>query len=354
MVVPTTASAALHPTLLDRLHRPDKLAVLVDALATQAVAGAAVLAGSGLDEAALRDASTRVSVQQMLVVYRNAQRLASDPALALLAGARIRLTHFGLYGYALLASATPRQAIDFALRYRALASPVIGLTFRVEGDQGIWSFHDTLSLGEHSALFRFVIEMQLGTQLSLHRDLLGTALTPACVRLTYPAPAHAARYREALGCAVEFGAAANELRFDAAWLDHPLAFANPLAADLARRTCDTLLAEMNDAASIAGRVAAELLAAPGQFPGIEAVAARMQLHPRTLRRRLTAEGSSFQALRDSVRQQLAQDYLCNTRMSTEDIAGALGFSDTANFRHAFKRWTGHSPGRFRAQKSREP
>ncbi len=55
----------------------------------------------------------------------------------------------------------------------------------------------------------------------------------------------------------------------------------------------------------------------------------------------------FQALRDEVRCTLARDYLRDTQLSTEDIAAALGFGDAANFRHAFKRWTGESPGAVR-------
>ncbi len=212
----------------DRLHRPDKLAVLVELLVTEGASAADALAGSGLSAAALHDADTRVSVRQMLAVYANAQRLSRDPALALRAGARIRITHFGLYGYALLASPSARQAIDFALRYRALASPVIGLSFRLDGQEAVWSFDDVMGIGDQSDLFRFVVEMQLGTQLALHRDLLGTALTPTRVQLRYAAPAHADSYRELLGCPISFDAPGHELRFDAAWLDHPLVFANPL------------------------------------------------------------------------------------------------------------------------------
>jgi len=94
-------------------------------------------------------------------------------------------------------------------------------------------------------------------------------------------------------------------------------------------------------------VAGLLLRTPGQFPDIETVAAQMAISSRTLRRRLLAEGSSFQQLLDEVRHQLALDYLRRTRMSTEDIAAALGFSDAANFRHAFKRWSGLSPAAWR-------
>lgn len=331
----------------DRIHRPYKIALLVEALAGDGVPAAAVLAGTGLDAAALHDAATRVSVRQLLQAHARAQRLAVDPALALRCGLRTRITHFGMYGYALLASPSARAAIDFALRYRALTSPLIGLRFAVDRGEAVWSFDDRLGLGEDAALLRFVFELQLGTLLALHRDLLGAALVPARARVRWPAPAHAAAYRELLGCPVDFAAGADELRFDAARLDQPLAFANPITAAVVQQTCDRLLAELHDAAGLAGRVAALLLQAPGRFADIEAVAAQLQLGARTLRRRLQLEGTSYQQVLDGVRRQLAIDYLRDTAMSTEDIAAQLGFSDAANFRHAFKRWTGRATSAYR-------
>ena len=352
MLLPT------RPDLDELIHRPGKIALLVDALGAEGVDSAAVLAGSGLAPAALLDAATRVSLRQLLAVHANALRLAPEPGFALRTGLRTRITHFGLYGYALLASATARQAIDFALRYRALASPLIGLAFehRHGAGEAVWVFDDPLGLGHDSALRRFVVELQLGTLLAVHRDLLGTTLQPRRVRLRDAAPAHAALLRELLGCPVAFGESADELCFDAAWLDHPLAFASPVNAELARRSCDQLLAEMEHAKhtreaaapeGVAARVAALLLASPGRFPDAATVAERLGLHERSLRRRLRAEGRSFQALRDEVRCTLARDYLRDTQLSTEDIAAALGFGDAANFRHAFKRWTGESPGAVR-------
>jgi AraC-like DNA-binding protein len=157
---------------------------------------------------------------------------------------------------------------------------------------------------------------------------------------------------------VAFGEPADELCFDAAWLDHALAFASPMDAELARRTCDQLLAEMQDArdaarpAGVAARVAALLLRSPGRLPDAGTVAERLGLHERSLRRHLRAEGRSFQALRDEIRCRLAREYLRDTQLSTEDIAAALGFGDAANFRHAFKRWTGESPGAVRRGRPR--
>jgi AraC-like DNA-binding protein len=92
----------------------------------------------------------------------------------------------------------------------------------------------------------------------------------------------------------------------------------------------------------------ELLAErPGPFAGMDEVAVLLKTTSRTLRRRLMDEGTSFQQVLNEVRANLAKEYLRNTRMNSDDIALALGFSDAANFRQAFRKWTQHSPSEFR-------
>ena len=59
------------------------------------------------------------------------------------------------------------------------------------------------------------------------------------------------------------------------------------------------------------------------------------------------DSSLAQDILAEVRCQLAKEYLRTTRLSTEHIADALGFSDAANFRHAFRRWTGKTTSEFR-------
>jgi AraC-like DNA-binding protein len=66
-----------------------------------------------------------------------------------------------------------------------------------------------------------------------------------------------------------------------------------------------------------------------------------------LRRQLDRQGTSFRELVDELRAQIAVKYLRETVMTNDDIAVALGFSDAANFRHAFRRWTSKTPSQFR-------
>lgn len=82
-------------------------------------------------------------------------------------------------------------------------------------------------------------------------------------------------------------------------------------------------------------------------PAIAHAAAALGLSEATLRRRLGAEGTSFQEIRDGCLREAAQHYLRNTGRSIEDIATALGFSDSSAFRRAFQRWTNIAPSQLR-------
>ena len=341
-----------HARLAERTDLPQKIAALVSTLGAQGVSARTVLAGTGIAPAQLVDPGLRVSALHLLQVLQRANELSADPAFALRAGLRLRATQFGLYGYALLGCATPREAIGFALRYRALATPLLGLRAQESSTQFCWQIEDNLPLGHASELFRLACELQLGTQLALHRELMGTGIEPSGVWLPYAAPAHAGQVAQLLGCPVEFGASRCEMAFDTRWLARPIATLRPAAGALARETCERLLAQLPPVGGVALQVCQMLLEQPGRFPDREALARRLGISSRTLHRQLLAQGCSYQTLLDRVRHRLASDYLSTTALTTEDVAAALGFSDAANFRQALKRWSGLRPSAFRARSAR--
>lgn len=328
---------------------PQKIAMLVATLHDEGIPASRVLAMTGIAPSQLADPGFRVSARQLLTVLARCAQLSGDPAFALRAGLRLRVNHFGLYGYALLSCPTPREAIQFAVRYRALATPLLGLQAHESGTDLCWSFSDLHGLGQASELFRLACEIQFTTQLSLHRDVMGVDMRPSEVRAAYPAPAHAACYEQLLGCPVHFGAPSSDISFSAKWLAQPIAWDHPIPATLIRETCDRLLNDLQPASGTASQVCALLLAQPGRFPDIELLAQCLRMSSRTLRRKLLMEGTSYQQLLDGVRHRLATDYLSTTKLNTDDIAASLGFSDAANFRQAFKRWTGRRPSDYRPQ-----
>ena len=82
---------------------------------------------------------------------------------------------------------------------------------------------------------------------------------------------------------------------------------------------------------------------PGGETSIDAAARRLATSKRTLQRRLAAESTSYQAVLDEVREQLARHYLTQARISNTEIALLLGFADPNSFFRAFHAWTGRTP-----------
>lgn len=342
---------SISPAILDsRIHTPWKVAATVATLSELGVPAAHVLEGSGLTEASLNDANTRASLGQLLRVYRNALALASDPALAFRIGARLRVSSYGMYGYALMCAPTLRQGYDVAMRYHLLAAPVVKVRWEQLGSTVAWVFPAAASYDERDVsprFTRFLLELQATTHVTLHQDVMGANCLPSRACVIGPPPTHASDYETHLRCPVEFNQPRNELHYEASWLDRAPQLANPITATALAQSCTTMLAEAERATGIAGHVYKALIAQPGHFPDIEAIAEQLHTTVRTLRRKLEAEGTSYQRLLSDVRRSLAIDYLRGTSLTTEDIAQALGFSDGSSFRHAFKRWTSRSPSDYR-------
>jgi len=93
---------------------------------------------------------------------------------------------------------------------------------------------------------------------------------------------------------------------------------------------------------------------PNDLPELEAVARELGTAPATLRRRLKAEGESFQAIKDEVRRDLAISYLSTTDKSIREIALELGFLEPSAFHRAFRKWAHTSPGAYRRADSTRP
>jgi AraC-like DNA-binding protein len=94
-----------------------------------------------------------------------------------------------------------------------------------------------------------------------------------------------------------------------------------------------------------------LIQSAGEFLDISQVAERLYVSERTLRRRLTAESTSFRATFDEIRDLLAREYLADTQLAVAEIAHLLDYNETQNFRRAFVRWNGVTPSEYRQQQA---
>ncbi len=331
----------------ERLFPTAKLAAAVDAFAMEGVPLAEALSGIDLTESDIASPKARVSLSQIIECYRNANRLLRDPRFAFQAGQRFHVSTYGMYGFALLSSVSFRQTVRFAVNYHILATPTTDISFSEQDGRGIWTIVPVSHPRVDATLYRFLVELQFGSHVSLHRDVMGPAFVPREVHVTYAAPADADAYPAIFGCNVLFGQSENRLVFDSTWLDGVPQLGNRTTYSSLARLCDELLHELQLRVGLSGRVREILLVNLAQPTTFNAVAKHLKMTPRTLRRRLQEENTSYRKLIDELRMHVAIKYLRDTDLTIEDIADFLGFSEAANFRHAFSRWTGQSPQEFR-------
>ncbi len=329
----------------ERAYHAHKITALTRFMENEGVAPEDTLANTGLttEQVALPD--TRISIRQLATTFSNILEHSSDPALALRAGQQFNVSHYGLYGFALLTSNSLRRTLEFAIQYHRLATPTTTMHLHEEGGLAHMSFVDTLGLEE---LLQFNMELQLSVVLSLFREVTGGEFVFDSVHLNYREPEHYSAYEEILQCPAYFEQTQTGYRMPAALLEQSLPKSNSLTDAMVKEICDDMLTEQVQQNDLTRRIYDLLLRDPANMPSAERVAEACSMTPRTLSRKLVAQGTSFQAIVDEVRKQLAINYLRSTRLSVDTIALHVGFSNAANFHNAFKRWTNKTPGMYRA------
>lgn len=309
-----------------------------------------VLEGTGIAAEALTSATSNVSQYQKLKLFQNIQRLSKDPLIGIRAGQKQRLSDFGVYGYALYASRNLQQAAEFGMRHIKLAGPVLKKTFYIQNNMAIFEGHEMIALGK---LLPLVCEFWFSSIQTLIECVLEAPFQAQKLLLPYPAPAYAEEYQKAFRCPVEFDADVMQWHFALEWLDQPCPNANPITADMCQSFCERMLGTGEDEQEpeLVRTIRLLLLDSVGGFPTAQAIADQLHLSKRTLYRRLADIEISYQEILDSTRRRLADEYLA-TSLSVDEIAARLGFSDTSNFRKAYRNWVGISPNEYRVHKNK--
>ena len=151
-----------------------------------------------------------------------------------------------------------------------------------------------------------------------------------------------------------FGATHNCARFDAALLALPVPNADVGLYPVLQQHAEQLLQKklrVQGEAGIVARVRASIASHLAQDrAGLPLIAQDLNLSQRTLQRKLSDANTSFQLVLDQTRREMAQGYLRQPDLSLVDIAFLLGYQDQSAFNHAFKEWTGDSPGSYREKR----
>lgn len=316
--------------------------LLVELVARWHVTAEELFDGLGLTAAQLSEPDARVSSEQIAKLVRRAITLTGEPGLAFFMGLHMRISSHGYLGFAAMTASTAREAVELAVRFAPTRTDAIALDLHVEGDKAALVFDERIPLGEAR---EFVIVALMVGIVQMARAMLDKEIT-GDADLVYPEPPYFSRFAQLLPGRVRFGQPSNRLVFDAGFLDLPLKMADPIAMKLALDQCERELRSLGGGGRTVGKIR-ELLPLAEGFRSLEDVAKLMHVSPRTLKRRLAEHDTSFSTLLDDMRRERAMLLLRDPRLSLDEIAERLGYSDVANFTRAFRRWTGKTPGMVR-------
>jgi AraC-like DNA-binding protein len=335
--------------LHERVYESTKLAAIFDVLVDQGCPAAEILRDVNLTVEQVHSPKSRISLAELITACKNAIRISSDPHLPYRIGTSIHISAYGMYGFAILCCPDFRKAMGFAELYHTLAAPLATIEFAEENGVASWVIEPNAGSAADPQIYRFITEMQIGIHISLMRDVMGPAFVPDQISLSYP-DAHDFRLpAEQIGCRLDQASGTNRIVFGSAWLDQAANLGNKTTYPAVLALCDDLLDDLKSRVGIAGEIRALLLRNIANPPTLAAIAKQLEMSDRSLRRQLQEQGISFRGLLDELRMQIALKYLTRTTLANEDIALALGFSDAANFRRAFRRWTDKSPSEIRAK-----
>jgi AraC-like DNA-binding protein len=300
----------------------------------------------GIAEAVLLDTDARLPVSQVLVpLWDLAEERLNDPLVALRAAQNISRESFDVFSYIVAASATMGEAATRAVRYFRLITE--GGVYELERcDRDVWWRYRpadaAMAACRQDSLFALTVVVA-HVRLWLDPDF-----APLEVRLPFPEFSGRAELEAFFRAPVKLGTDRCAIRFDAAEMQRPFHSADPPLASLLERYAEEALTTLPAPGRISSLVR-EILTRQLQDGEISLglVAKKLAVSERSLQRKLSAENTTLKQIAEELRRELAIRYLGRHDLAVSEVAYMLGFSETAPFFRAFKKWTGSTPGDFR-------
>lgn len=304
----------------------------------------AVLRQAGLPMGLFNQEKVLVTTDELFALWRGLAEVSLDPAIGLRMGSEERIERYDPVSIAALYARSFRDALQRFARYKQLTCPEeIHIVER--GDECSIQFKWLLASDSEPSV---LLDTCFARVVAIGRRGTGQFVVPLRVEFQRQA-AHSKIFESHFGCPVNFDAGRNAVVFSKTDIDRPFLTHN---AELLAMLAPQLEAELTSrssrqTASEQVKIILKRLLA-GQRPAMQDVAREMRLSSRTLQRRLTEEGATFQQLLEDARRELAHHYLLQASLELNETAYLLGYEDANSFFRAFHHWEGTSPGQWRA------
>ncbi|MEM4989362.1 AraC family transcriptional regulator ligand-binding domain-containing protein [Collimonas sp. H4R21] len=314
------------------------------------------LKNQGIDASKLLNEPTPDEVDRVLVRYplqrwvshlQSAAACLEDPLLGLHLGKTVTPAHFGVVGYIMASCPTLGATLLRLQAYERLVHEVDQHPMEApifDGGDLVVKWPGGSS-GGHGRLNQ---EFSIATFFQFSKSIASQDVELKQVSFINPEPSSLHAYRDFFKCEVLFNQAVTSVRLPLHSLTVPVKKPEPILIALLEKQANEFLNQLpteNEFVMSVRRCITSQIH-EGE-PELDSVASRLNMTPRTLRRRLDQYDTSFRALLDAIRQHLAQQYLLDPALQLSDIAQLLGYSEQSTFNRAFLRWTGSTPNTYR-------
>jgi len=304
---------------------------------------------AGIDPALLSDKEAMVPLDAAMRLRESILSVSQNTAFALNAGARLPYGAFGLIDYICASSENLAAAIRNLCRYFELISiPSNKLGFSVVDGMGYIKLtqDDLIGFEQQGTEFIFAV-----TVTRIQRAT-GRATAPHSLSFRFSKPKYFEEYQRIFNAPMTFNQPDNAICLGEKQLALTPVQDEPGLHQLLRGYAEKSLANIPRQNDLVEQVLSRLQEAfrSGE-PSMSGIAGDLGLSERTLSRHLKAEQTSFAKLRDTLRTELAQNYLQDPSLTVTDISFLLGFSQPSAFHRAFKRWTGYAPLEYRERET---
>jgi AraC-like DNA-binding protein len=298
-----------------------------------------------LDPVLMQQPGARYPLEKIAELWEEMSRRIKDPCFGLSAATCWHPSHFGILGHALLMSRSLRVTLECLVRYHQVISDANYGRLHEDKKRGTLDF--ILMYTDEDPYPRAREDAALAWIMSVLRMNFQQDLSPVSVSFTHSRPDCAGKYYEFFHAPVTFGASVASFSLPLDVVDNILPAKNDELAELSENLMVKYIASLNniDLITRVKKIIAENL--PSGNVSLDNVASVLCVGTRKLQRMLQQEATSFIALLNETRMELAKQYVLDKSMDITEIAFLLGFAEQSTFSRSFKRWTGQSPSQYR-------
>lgn len=323
-------------TFIPAHHMP---AALIDLVQDQGIDTHRLFRHTGLFPDALMRGEARLSPLHYLQLIHNARQLCPDPELPFRFGQRLFPGHYGAIS-ALLGQASNLQECLLGFEeHTALISPLVGMRMTLSQEYLCVQWLDSCGAGSH---WPFLVESAMTGLASVTQWLSGRSL-PWQFQFSYRCPPWPEQYQVHLGGPLHFERCMDAMLLPRGLVDIPWPGGAATGWQVARQQCHQQQQQLGFSHSLRQQLYRYLQTRVTAPPSLQEVAETLGTSTATLKRRLRQQDCHYQQLLDEVRLHQAILWLQFDGMTPEQVCRKLNFSDSTNFRRAFKRWSGLTP-----------